>query len=45
MGEASLGSNTGGPSVIDVVDLAPTAFQRASEPIEKPMTLYVLFLC
>ncbi|KAF8605150.1 hypothetical protein BDV93DRAFT_605633 [Ceratobasidium sp. AG-I] len=38
--ESFLGFNTGGPSVIDVVDLAPTAFQRASEPIEKPMTLH-----
>jgi hypothetical protein len=33
-----------GPSVTEVVDLAPTAFQRASEPVDRPMILYVIFV-
>ncbi|CAE7215736.1 unnamed protein product [Rhizoctonia solani] len=31
-----------GPSVVDIVDLAPTVFQRANEPIDKPMILHDL---
>lgn len=41
--EAFLDFNASGPSIVDVVDLAPMAFQRASVAIEKPMTLYVRF--
>ncbi|CAE6422751.1 unnamed protein product [Rhizoctonia solani] len=31
-----------GPSVTEVVDLAPTAFQRANEPVDRPMILHDL---
>ncbi|CAE6425163.1 unnamed protein product [Rhizoctonia solani] len=35
-------SELDGHSVNDVVDLAPTAFQRASEPVDRPMILHDL---
>ncbi|KAG8691858.1 hypothetical protein FRC11_007217 [Ceratobasidium sp. 423] len=36
--------DAGGPSVTEVVDLAPTVFQRANEPVDKPMILHDLLL-
>ncbi|CAE6435424.1 unnamed protein product [Rhizoctonia solani] len=39
-----MNSNTDldGPSVAEIIDLAPTAFQRANEPIDRPMILHDL---
>ncbi|CAE6521496.1 unnamed protein product [Rhizoctonia solani] len=38
----NINPDAGGPSVTEVVDLAPTVFQRANEPVDKPMILHDL---